>query len=430
MKSRSWMILAGLAAAAFSTAPAQAETTLRVLFGGDPPWVAAYQKAAAAFEAKNPGVKLKLMHTPHASYNDQVAAAVMAKDLPDILQIDAPYLSNYVWSGLLQPIEPHLDSALVADMTPSNRAQSTYPIDGKLYATSLLDSTVVLYANKTYLAAIGARVPTSVDTAWSRAEFEKILADLAKLKGVEWPLDLFRSYGSRSEWVTYAYSPIFQSLGCDLIDRKTWVAAGTLDGKVCVEAGTMIQNWVKNGWVVPGSAAANVFYADGQKAALAWGSRTYYSEAVKQMGDNVVALPLPKFGDRVAAPNGTWIWGISKTTKAPDIAGKFLSFLLADAGYRQVALDFSQTPALNSFVAAYPLYRAGGPLAIGMEQAAKAAVTRPGHPAYPAITEAFKTAMSGIFAGQDVQAELTKAARAIDLEIKDNDGFPPFGAKK
>ncbi|MGO7653147.1 sugar ABC transporter substrate-binding protein, partial [Rhizobium ruizarguesonis] len=89
------------------------------------------------------------------------------------------------------------------------------------------------------------------------------------LEGVKWPIDTFRGYGIKTEWITYAYGPLLASAGCDLIDRKTWKASGTLDCEACVKALTMMQDWVKKGWVVPTSSGTNQFYAEGQPAALA-----------------------------------------------------------------------------------------------------------------------------------------------------------------
>ncbi|NJK46570.1 MAG: hypothetical protein HC933_22055, partial [Pleurocapsa sp. SU_196_0] len=48
----------------------------------------------------------------------------------------------------------------------------------------------------------------------------------------------------------------------------------------------------------------------------------------------------------------------------------------------------------------------------------------PATPAYPAITKAFATAADNIAKGANVKAELDKAARAIDQDIKDNSGYP------
>ena len=295
---------AGAMAAAFAAfacaAPAGA-AELKMMFQGDPYEIDAINAAAKAFEAANPGTTIELIHTPHDSYNEKIGAAVSARQLPDIIELDAPFLSNYVWSGFLQPIDGLIDPKLLADMTPSNVSQGTYPPDGKLYATSLINSTVVLYASKKQLESLNIRIPTSVDDAWTGEEFQAILKQLSTAEGVKWPIDIFRGYGTKTEWIPYGYEPLLVSSGCDLIDRTTWKASGTLDSDACVKAATMMAEWVKNGWVVPQSAGTNQFYVEGRPAALAWGGFWLYAEAVKSMGDDLVALPLPNFGRRARA---------------------------------------------------------------------------------------------------------------------------------
>lgn len=405
---------------------AEAKTVIHMMHQGDPGWVKAYGDAARRFEEANPDVDVELIHAPHDAYNEKFSAAVMAKQLPDIMELDAPFLANYVWSGYLQPVKPLVDADLLDDMTESNISQGTYPIDKELYAIGLTDSSVVLYGNKKYLEAIGARIPKSVEDAWTREEFEGYLEKLSKLDGVKWPIDTFRGYGIKTEWITYAYGPLLESAGCDLIDRKTWTASRSLDGEACVKALTMMQDWVKKGWVVPTSSGTNQFYAEGQPAALAMGGHWFYAEAAAAMKDNIVVLPLPKIGEKGVSPNGTWIWGISATSENPEIAGKFLSFLLKDKEYREYAKSQSAYPGLKSFAADSPLYAEGGPLAVAFEQASKTAVARPPHPAYPTITSAFMQAVDKIFNGDDAQDALTTAAKKIDEDIEDNAGYPPF----
>ncbi|WP_299131665.1 extracellular solute-binding protein [uncultured Amaricoccus sp.] len=418
-------LAAALAAFAFA-GPANA-AELRMMFQGDPYEIDAVNAAAKAYEAANPGTTIELIHTPHDSYNEKVGAAVSAGNLPDIIELDAPFLSNYVWSGFLQPIDGLIDPALLADMTPSNVSQGTYPPDGKLYATALIDSTVVLYASKKQLDSLGIRIPAGVDDAWTGDEFQKILETLSTAEGVKWPIDLFRGYGTKTEWIPYGYEPLLISSGCDLIDRETWTASGTFDSETCVKAAAMMAEWVKKGWVVPQSAGTNQFYAEGRPAALAWGGYWLYSEAINAMGDDLIALPLPKFGDKGVSPNGTWIYAISKDASDPEAAGKFLSFMIQDPEYQAAYREHSAFPGLKSFGAASPLYAPGGPMAVAFEQAEKTAVPRPPHPAYPAITLAAQSAFTDIFDGADPQEELTKAAEEIDADIEDNDGYPPFG---
>ena len=164
----------------------------------------AISAAAKAFEAANPGTKIELIHTPH-DYNEKIGAAVSAGNLPDIIELDAPFLSNYVRSGFLQPIDGLIDKALLDDMTPSNVAQGTYPPDGKLYATSLIDSTVVLYASR---SSSNRSISGSwgVDDAWTGEEFQAVLKTLSTAPGVKWPIDLFRGYGTKTEWIPWLAS--------------------------------------------------------------------------------------------------------------------------------------------------------------------------------------------------------------------------------
>ena len=101
--------------------------------------------------------------------------------------------------------------------------------------------------------------------------------------------------------------------------------------------------------------------------------------------------------------------------------------MIQDPAYQQAYRDHSGFPGLKSFGAASPVYAPGGPMAVAFEQAAKTAVPRPLHPAYPAITLAAQTAFTNILDGADPKEELTKAAEDIDADIEDNDGYPPFG---
>ena len=109
-----------------------------------------------------------------------------------------------------------------------------------------------------------------------------ILKKLSKLDGVKWPIDMFRGYGIKTEWITYAYGPILHIVGLRSDRPETWRSAGTLDADACVEALTMMQTWVKNGWVVPQSAGTNQFYAENNPAALALGGHWFYAEAAQR----------------------------------------------------------------------------------------------------------------------------------------------------
>lgn len=373
---------------------------------------------------KATGIAVEPQFIPHDTYFEKFSANVAAKRVADVMQLDAPFLANFVWNGYLSPLQGMVDQKVLDDLTPSSVAQGTYPIDGRLYALGNADSTVLLYGSKKLLKAAGVRIPTGLKDAWTKDEFDAALEKLAKVPGVKWPLDLFRAYGVKTEWATYAFQPVFESFGAKFIDPKTWKAKGAMDSPEAVAAAAEIQSWVKKGFVVPASSGTNALYRDTDKAALAWGGNWVWSDAAATMKDDLVAIPLPNFGKGVKSPNGTWIWAITKSSRNPKAAAQFLSFLATD---KQFVKDSPGAfPGLKSWAAQMPVYTDATKMKVAFDQST-VAVPRPVYPGYPVLTASFQTALDNILSGADPKAELSKAAAAIDQDGADHDGYPPFG---
>ncbi|MBC6712738.1 extracellular solute-binding protein [Treponema sp. Marseille-Q3903] len=400
--------------------------SISIMFQGSDLEQSALKGCAERFTAET-GINVELLYTPHDSYTSKLASFIKNKNVPDIISIDGPVLANLAWSGVIQCVEPYISQDIIDDMTPSNVEQCTYPVDKKLYAISYADSTVLLYCNKTYLNKIGARIPKSVDDSWTAAEFDDILTKLAALPEVKWPLDLMWAWNiAGSEWGTYAFYECLASGGGDIINRNTWVADGTLNSEASVNVLKYFQKWGTNGWIVPKSAGENTLYNDKRQTAIAWNGNWNYLTCEASMGDEVVVVPLPNFGKGTRTPNATWIWGISATSKNPDKAGKFLNYMMTDTTFLDIQETNACYPALKKFAERCEVYMDPAKMGIAYEQS-NYAISRPNHPAYPTITLAFSDAFEAILNGADIKIELDKAAQKIDEDIKDNNGYPPFG---
>ena len=161
----------------------QSETDLPVLHV----WAHAGQEAERRvlqaqlerFNQNSDDTRLKLTFIPERDYNAQVQAAALAGDLPDVLEFDGPYLYNYIWQRHLIPLEDILSRSLLDDLLPSIVTQGSY--GQHLYSVGVYDSGLGLYARKSALQEIGVRIPASATDAWSIAEFNQILAQLAAL---------------------------------------------------------------------------------------------------------------------------------------------------------------------------------------------------------------------------------------------------------
>jgi multiple sugar transport system substrate-binding protein len=379
------------------------------------------------WNAMHPDMKAELVLLPEGSYNEQVQAAALAGDLPDLLDFDGPNYANYAWSGYLEPLNGIVSQAAIDNEIPSLIAQGTYPPDGKLYSLGQFDSGLAIWGNKAYLEKAGVRIPTGVDDAWTMTEFEDALAKLQALPEVEYAIDLKLSYG-KGEWYTYGFSPIIQSEGADLINRDTWKATGTLDSAGAIDGMTHFQSWVKNGYVVPASAGDDAFYGK-KNAALAFVGHWMWTPHHEGLGDDLVLLPMPKFGDKQATGMGSWCWGITSSSTHKEATGKLLEFLLTDDEILPLTNRNGAVPGTKTSVAKSDLYKEGGALRLFVDQLNTIAVPRPAHPAYPTITSAFAQVVADVIDGADPAASLKEAAATIDQDIDDNQGYPPFATQ-
>jgi len=384
------------------------------------------QDQVERFNAMQDLVKVNAVILPEGSYNDQVQAAAFANDLPDLLDLDGPYMTNYAWAGYLKPLDEYIGEGMLSDLLPSIIKQGTY--QGKIYALGTFDSGLAIWANKKYLEAVGARIPTTVEDAWTKDEFLQILADLKALPEIDYPLDLMFSYGP-GEWFAYGFSPIFQAFGADMINREDFMSAeGALNGPEAYEAAEFFQNLIKDGYVNL-SPANDAAVLDGT-AAMAWVGHWYYNSAVNALGEDAVLIPMPKLGPAdsmfggQATGMGSWCWGITNSSEHPYAAWLFLDFIMRPEEIVNMTNANGAVPARISASNMSELYKEGGPLSLYVEQAGKIAVERPVTPAYPILSLEFTNALQDIANGGDIQSALDRAVKEIDWDIEDNAGYP------
>ena len=319
----------------------------------------------------------------------------MAGDLPDLLEFDGPYLANYVWQGHLRPLDDLLPAELQADLLPSIVNQGTYK--ERFYGVGVFDSGLGLYARRSRLEKGGARIPAGPDEAWSAQEFAALLKGLAQDDADGAVLDLKLNYPG--EWFTYAFSPIIQSAGGDLIDRPDYGSAdGVLNSPSAVAAMAQLQAWLAAGYV--DANVDDAAFASG-RVALSWVGHWEYPRYKEAVGDDLVILPLPDFGRGSRTGQGSWCWGMTAVADKAKGAAVFLQFLLRPEEVLAMAAANGAVPATRSALARSPLYGPQAPLRLFADQLSQGfSVARPQTPAYPVITSAFQQAFHDIRHGR------------------------------
>ncbi|HET9949485.1 MAG TPA: extracellular solute-binding protein, partial [Longimicrobiales bacterium] len=199
------------------------------------------------FNRRHPSTPVALTFLPEGSYNEQVQAAALAGDLPDVLELDGPYVAAYAWKGHLEPLDALLADSLVDALLPSIVRQGTWR--GRLWALGTFDSGLGLYARRSAVEAAGGRLPRGPEQAWSADELERLLGALAADDPDGAVLDLHLDYAG--EWYTFGFAPLLHSAGAGLMDPEARAARGSLDAPASARALGRMQRWISEGWVDP-----------------------------------------------------------------------------------------------------------------------------------------------------------------------------------
>lgn len=407
------------------TTPVDDNTTITVwAHQGQESEVDALQQAIDGFNSADNGITAELQLVPEGDYMSSVTTTG-AKNLPDVIEFDGPMMASLIYGQKLAPIDDIISTDTIANQNPSVLAQNTNPADGKLYGVSQFDGALGMYGNAELLEAAGVDYPTTWEDAWTSEEFEAALHALAAIDEDGRVLDIKESYGG--DWPTFGFLPVAWSAGDRLV--VDGVAEGHINSPAVVAAVSTFASWRD----LADPNTDDKAFQEG-RVALSWVGHWMYNPYAEALGDKLVVLPLPDFGVGAKTGQGSWAWGINPTSDKGPAAAAFLDYLTGDDLVAAMTDANAAPPATKTVTAASALYGPDGPLALFASQldatcgsdaltTSCVAVPRPMTPAYPVISEEFSAAFFDAYSGGDAQELLDSAARAIDLDFQDNDGY-------
>jgi multiple sugar transport system substrate-binding protein len=357
---------------------------------------------------------------PEGSYNDQVRAAALAGDLPCVLDFDGPFIYSYVYSGDLIPVDEFVSPDTLSDTLPSIVGQGT--VDGQLYSLGQFDSGLAIWANRSMLEEAGVRIPEGVADAWTLDEFNEALDALAGVIPEDGYVIDFR-FHETGEWYSYAFGPLIRSFGGDTIDRSDYsTAEGALNGDAAVAAMEWFQEQFEKGYAIATPVDPDADFIEG-RVPLSWVGHWMYPTFKEALGDNLVLIPMPDFGQGAVTGMGSWNWGVTSTCDNPEGAWSFIEFLMQPENTASMANANGAIPSRISALNADERFQEGGDLYIYREQLESGvAVPRAQTAVYPTISTAMSDAMNAIARGEDVQSTLDNAVDAIDNAIANLEG--------
>ena len=355
---------------------------------------------------------------PQETYNDSIVAAALAGSLPDIIDVDGPVMPNWAWSGYLKPLE--LDESLIEDFLPTTIGRW----DDEIYSVGLWEAAVSMFTRRSTLEKFDIRVPT-LDEPWTLEELDAALVTIKDSGEFDYPLDVGMAW--TGEWYPYAFSPLLQSFGGDIVDRESYTTAdGILNGDEAIAFGDWWQSLFERE-LVPGTsqdpADRDSGLIDG-KYAMQWNGNWAAINTIEALGDDVLFLPAPDFGNGSTIGAGSWQFGVSATSDHPDGALAFIEFMLKDEYITAFSDGVGNIPATSSAAADSEFFNADdGQLSVYYDLSAEQALVRPVTPGYVVAAKVFEKALADIANGADVIDTLDAAADEIDDDIESNGGY-------
>ncbi len=418
------LILAGCAPASDSASEGSSSTesaasssaatvTMWSHAAGNEQEIATVKEAITDFNASQSDYEVVLEEFPQGSYNDSITAAAASNSLPCIVDVDGPVMPNWAWAGYMQPItiSSELEDSLIAG------AKGYY--DGQLYSAGAWDAALGIFVRQSTLDAVGARVPT-VDSPWTLEEFDALLAAVDATGEYDYAIDW--GNGWTGEWFPYAYSPLMQSFGGDLIDRSTFESAdGVINSPESIAFGEWFGSTFANGYANPAQTGDRTEFIAGT-IAIQYNGNWASLDALANV-DDLLIVPSPDLGNGTKVGAASWQFGVSSSCDQVDGANQFIEFILQDKYIVAFSERIGLIPATVAAAAQVPNYAPGGPLADFVSFSSEFAVKRPETPAYLAISTIYEKAIADIINGADAKRALDAAADEIDANLADNDFY-------
>jgi multiple sugar transport system substrate-binding protein len=351
---------------------------------------------------------------PQGAYNDALIGAATTDDLPCLLDLDGPTVPNWAWAESIQPL------GLPAELTDEFLPSTVSTWEGEIYAVGYFDVALSVLARRSVLEEHDIRIPT-IEQPWTGEEFDTALADLAADPDFQYAIDMGAT--DTGEWWSYAYSPLLQSFGGDLIDRDTFATAeGALNGPEAIAFAEWFRGLFANGYSTLNPTPGREDFPLGN-AALSWNGNWAAPRATEAFGDDALFLPPPDYGGGAAIGGASWQWAMSADCPHPEAARDYLKTLLSPSYITQYSVNTGLIPATAAGAAATEAYAPGGKLEIMFDMARELAVVRPPTPAYPVISSVFEKSLRDIAFGADPETALSDAVNQIDANVAANDAY-------
>ncbi|WP_414557131.1 ABC transporter substrate-binding protein [Bacillus swezeyi] len=296
--------------------------TLRVAWWGGQPRHDYTTKVIDMYEKENPHVKIEAEFANWDDYWKKLAPMSAANQLPDVIQMDTAYLSQYGEKGQLEDLSAYVEDGTINTDAVDDKTIKGGNIGGKLYGFPLGVNVLSVITNDDLLKDAGA---TIADESWTWNDFENLALKVREKTG---------QYGSNGMHPPDVFFPYYLRTKGERLYKEDGTGLAYTDDKLFVD---YFKRQVK---LVDGKASPTPdesaqirgmeddFIVKGRTAAT-WNYSNQYS-AFAQLTDASLSLHLPpeQSKEKALFLKPSMLFSIPKSSKHKKEAAKFIDFFI------------------------------------------------------------------------------------------------------
>ncbi len=387
-----------------------------------------WDRAVADFERQNPGIKVIREVGPHSStqFHDLVTQKLKNRDPKmDVFLMDVIWPAEFASAGWALPLDPYFPADEQKKFLPAPLSANRY--GGRIFGVPLFVDAGLLYYRKDLLARYGVPPPRHWPEMVESAK--KILALVQDSQMVGFSGQFKQYEGLICNMMEY-----IMSNGGALWDPDRLVSS--LQQQPAKDAVRFVRDQIVGTIAHQGVLA----YQEPESLALFTQGKAVFHRnwpyAWKVANDperskvagHVGMAPLPSFpGHRGVATLGGWHFGISRFSKSPDLAWRFIEFMSRPEMQKTIALTTGRPPTRTALYDD-PELITSIPQLKSLLETFKQAVPRPTTPVYVPLSNIMQRYFSSVLSvpSSDIDRRAALAARDMDrvLDLLRNQGAP------
>ena len=321
-------LLVGTLLASLAFAGGAETVTMRITWWGSQTRHDMTAKVIQLFEQKNPGVKINPEPLVWGGYFDRMAAQAAGGNLPDIMQHDIKFITQYAQAGLIIPLDQYINKGLNLKDVDKGFIDSGR-VGGKLVGINLGANTYVLIYDPAMFKQAKVKEPTP---RWTWEDFISTSRKLHKALGMYASVDLpftDNNYVGMEHFVRQRGQKFFDPSGKKL----------GFDQRYFVEFYKMDVDLTKEGVFAPHAARLEtrnipeINLMTTKKAVMTSNWTNQIVTFTKASGRPLAMALLPR--DREQVKYGTYLkpsmfFSITRDCKNKELALKFIDFFTND----------------------------------------------------------------------------------------------------